>query len=159
MKLHLLRHAKTQTIQANQKDFDRKLLPKGQEQARLMGEYLNEKLSRKITVFCSSSARTRKTAKIVQQTFEFRDIRFDEKLYLADLNSLLDFIWSLDHSNDILLIGHNDGISELASYFTDSYVGLQTAGYVCIEFDTNSWKETSKGLGRLVEAFRPDVAK
>lgn len=159
MKLHLLRHAKTQPIQPNQKDFDRKLLPKGQEQARLMGEYLNEKLSRKITVFCSSSARTRQTAKNVQQTFDFRDIRFDEKLYLADLNTLLDFIWSLDHNNDVLLIGHNDGISELASYFTDSYVGLQTAGYVCVEFEANSWQETSKGLGRLVEAYRPDVAK
>lgn len=157
MKLHLLRHAKTQVIQPNQSDFDRSLLPKGEEQARMIGIYLNEKLSRKITVFCSLSVRTRQTATIVQQYFEFRDIRFEQKLYLADLNAMLDFIWSLDQKEDILIIGHNEGISELASYFTDSYVGLQTAGYVCIEFDASSWKETSTGTGRLVDAFRPDV--
>lgn len=157
MKLHLLRHAKTQAIQPAKTDFERRLLPKGEEQARLIGNYLNDRLSRKITVFCSSSARTRQTAKIVQQHFEFRDIRFEQNLYLADRNALLDFIWNLDQNDDVLLIGHNEGISELASYFTDSYIGLQTAGYVCIEFDVTSWKETSTGLGRLVDAFRPDV--
>jgi phosphohistidine phosphatase SixA len=71
--------------------------------------------------------------------------------------SLLDFIWKLEGKEDILLIGHNDGISDLASYFTDEYIGLQTAGYCCIEFDSENWKNTSKSLGRLVDSFRPKV--
>lgn len=157
MKLHILRHAKTQLITPSQKDFDRVLLPKGIEQSKRMGVYLNEKLSRKITVYCSTSARTQQTAKIVQEKFEFRDLRLTDQLYHADLMSLLDFIWKLEGKEDILLIGHNDGISDLASYFTDEYIGLQTAGYCCIEFDSETWKNTSKGLGRVVDSFRPKV--
>lgn len=157
MKLHILRHAKTQAIAPSNKDFDRSLLPKGIAQAEAMGTYLNEKLSRKITVYCSSSARTRQTAEIVQSRFEFRDIRFSDALYHADLNSLLNFIWSLDGKEDVLLIGHNEGISDLAGYFTDKFISLKTCGYMCIEFNADSWKETSKGLGQEVASFRPEV--
>ena len=157
MKLHILRHAKTEVIGATQKDFDRALLPKGIEQAKRMGIYLNEKLSRKITVYCSTSARTQETAKIVQEKFEFRDLRLKENLYLADLQELLDFVWNLEGKEDVLLIGHNDGISELASYFTDNYIGLQTSGYCCIEFQAHQWKDTSRGTGRLLDSFRPKV--
>jgi phosphohistidine phosphatase len=157
MKLHILRHAKTQVIAPSQKDFDRVLLPKGIEQSKKMAVYLNEKLSRKITVYCSSSARTKETAKLLQENFEFRDLRLTDQLYHADLMSLLDFIWKLEGKEDILLIGHNDGISDLASYFTAEYIGLQTCGYCCIEFDSDAWKNTSKGLGRLVDSFRPRV--
>lgn len=157
MKLHILRHAKTQVVAPSNKDFDRKLLPKGIAQSELMGTFLNEKLSRKITVHCSSSARTKQTAEIVQSFFEFRDIRFSDKLYHADLHALLDFIWSIEGKEDFLLIGHNEGISDLASYFTGKFISLKTAGYICIEFNVDSWKETSRDLGTVVDSFRPEV--
>ena len=157
MKLHILRHAKTQVIAATNKDFDRKLLPKGIAQAESMGKFLNEKLSRKITVHCSSSARTMQTANIVQSAFEFRDIRYTDKLYHADLHALLDFVWSIEEQDDFLLIGHNEGISDLASYFTEKFISLKTAEYICIEFNVSSWKETSRGLGQVADSFRPEV--
>lgn len=157
MKLHLLRHAKTEDKAASGKDFDRELLPKGIAQAKEMGLYLNERLSRKITVHCSSSARTRETAALVQESFGFRDIRFSDKLYHASLHTLLDFIWSLDGGEDILLIGHNEGISDLASYFTDKFVSMKTCGYICISFEAGSWKETSRGTGKETDLFRPDI--
>ncbi len=157
MKIHILRHAKTQAVAPSNKDVDRKLLPKGIAQANEMGPFLNEKLSRKITVHCSSSARTRQTAEIVQSHFEFRDIRFSDQLYHADLNTLLNFIWSLEGKDDFLLIGHNEGISDLATYFTDKFISLKTCEYACIEFNADSWQETSKGTGTLTDSFRPDV--
>lgn len=157
MKLHILRHAKTQAVAPSNKDFDRKLLPKGIAQANEMGHFLNEKLSRKITVHCSSSERTRQTASIVQSRFEFRDIRFSDRLYHADLNTLLDFIWSQEGKEDFLLIGHNEGISDLATYLTDKFISLKTCEYICIEFDADSWKEVSRGLGSEVDSFRPEI--
>lgn len=157
MKLHLLRHAKTQAVAPSGRDFDRELLPKGIAQADEMGRFLNEKLSRKITVYCSSSARTKQTATLVQAHFEFRDIRFLDRLYHAELNTLLDFTWSVEGNDDILLIGHNEGISDLASYFTDKFISLKTCGYICIEFEGNSWKEASRGMGTETNSFRPEI--
>ena len=157
MKLHILRHAKTEPIAASGNDFERKLLQKGIAQAEAMGTYLNEKLSRKLTVYASSSQRTTETTKLIQQNFAFRDVRYDPNLYLASLEYLLKFVWSHEENHDFMLIGHNDGLSELACYFTDEYIGLKTCGYCCIEFSTSSWLETASGLGRLVDAFRPEI--
>ena len=42
MKLHLLRHCKTETMTPTGKDFDRKLLPKGVAQSKLLAEFFNK---------------------------------------------------------------------------------------------------------------------
>ena len=42
MKLHLLRHAKTNQISPTGKDFDRELLPRGYEQIAELKQYLED---------------------------------------------------------------------------------------------------------------------
>lgn len=157
MRLHILRHAQAAFPVGSMKDFDRQLTAHGEEQALEVGKFMNEKLSRKIKIYCSSSERTRQTATIVQSQFEFRDIDFKDELYHADYKQLLDFIWSQEGHADFLLIGHNEGISDLIGYFSGKFTSLDTCEYACLEFDVEDWRSTSRDLGKLVDRFRPQV--
>ena len=157
MKLHLLRHSDTENFSSTGVDFDRNLTPEGKERAIKTGIYLNDKLSRKIAVYCSSSNRTRETAAIVQTQFEYRNIQMKDELYHANLSQLLLFVNQLEDQGPVLIIGHNDGITDLANYLTGENIHLSTCQYVCIELKATNWQEVSRDTGRLVDNFRPEL--
>ncbi|MDD2983086.1 MAG: histidine phosphatase family protein [Crocinitomicaceae bacterium] len=157
MKLHILRHADTESIISSGHDFDRILIPEGEKRAVKMGIYLNDQLSRKIAVYCSSSNRTRQTAALVQSKFEFRNIQFKKELYHASSTQLMNFINELEDDGPVLIIGHNEGISDLVSYLTGENMYLNPCQYVSIEFNATNWKEVSGHTGRLVANYRPEL--
>lgn len=157
MKLHLLRHAKTEVYSASGRDFDRKLMTKGIIQANLMGQYLRIKQFAVHETYCSDAVRTTETYGIVSKMVNSGKFIQKNELYLADREALLSVIWKIKHGKDLFLVGHNDGISQLASYFTDESIHLKTCGYLCIDFSLDSWKETSIGTGIITDSFRPPV--
>ena len=157
MKLHLIRHAKTDTISPSGKDFDRKLLLKGIIQTNVLGYHLMVHAFRPNTTYCSTAVRTKETLKILQSILELGKVQLLDDLYLCDREMYLKIIWELKHNKDLCFIGHNDGISEIASYLLDDEMQLKTCGYVCIEFTADSWEEVSRGSGKLINDFRPAV--
>ncbi len=157
MKLYLLRHADTEDFATSGRDFDRNLLPSGRERAEKMGVYLNEKLSRKIAVYCSASNRTRETAAIVQSKFEYRNIQMKDELYHANQSQLLAFINQLEDHGPVLIIGHNEGITDLANYLTGENLYMNTCNFVCIDLNATNWQEVSRDSGQLVDNFRPEL--
>lgn len=155
MKLHLIRHAKTDPSSDSGKDFDRKLLPKGVIQANVLGNYFKEQSVSFSNTYCSSAVRTKETLTIIQEITELGNIHLLDELYLTDKEVYLKIIWELKHQKDILFIGHNDGISEFASYLVEKEIHMKTCTYLCIEFKADSWVEVSKGTGELLTNFRP----
>lgn len=153
MKLHILRHAKTDDHSISGSDIDRELLPEGVEQSVALRSYFNS-ITDIETVWCSDAKRTRQTAEIILDGIH-PDPDFELDLYLASKQALLQKIWSSNLSGDLLIIGHNFGISDLASYLTNERIELATADYVCIEFDCESWQEISVGTGTIVDHYRP----
>ena len=158
MRLLIQRHAKTDPFSDSGKDFDRKLLKKGINQATELGKFYHENQIDSVHIFCSTAARTRQTAMYIQkgQTFTSK-IQFLDALYLSEKEDLLSFLWSQDHNEEILIIGHNNGISDVVSYFVDDYIELKTGEFIQIDFELDSWKETSMGLGRITKRYRPEV--
>ena len=155
MRLHILRHGKTDPNSPTGKDFDRPLLPKGIKQCEAMRAYL-EHLNVE-TIWCSSAVRTTMTADLVVHSNQPKpDVH--KELYLASKQDLLKRMWSHKGGGDLLIVGHNFGISDLASYFTDERIELRTSEYVCIEFDYESWMETSVGTGTILDQYRPKVS-
>ena len=59
MKLHLLRHAKTDQNSSTGKDFDRKLLKKGKDQSEEMGKYFKKQNFNPSKIICSTAFRTK----------------------------------------------------------------------------------------------------
>ena len=59
---------------------------------------------------------------------------FFDELYLVGKDDLMTFISNREEAKEILIIGHNFGISELASYYTGKQILLKTGGFVSIDF-------------------------
>lgn len=158
MRLLIQRHAKTDPFSDSGKDIDRKLLKKGINQASELGKFYYKHQIAPKYIFCSTAARTRQTALYIQKEHTFTSkIQFLDALYLCEKDDLLSFLWSQDHNDEILIIGHNNGISDLASYFVDDYIELKTGEFIQIDFELDSWEETSMGLGKISKRYRPEI--
>ena len=158
MKLHLLRHAKTEKFSSSGKDFDRKLMVKGILQSNEMMNFLENQKFENTDLYSSAAQRTKETYELVCSKFKINHISFHQELYLAGLNELLQFIWNLKSQKDIFIIGHNEGLSELASYLSGSFNHLKTCGYIQLEFECESSEEMSKDCGIICESYRPEVS-
>jgi len=154
MKLHLLRHAKTNQISPTGKDFDRELLPRAYEQLQEFREFYTQNPFQVGHILCSSAVRTRQTLDQIKDLFADVPVTFLDELYLASAGELLKIINALQSPEDVLLIGHNEGISELASELSAGFILLKTCGLVSLEFPFESSAMVSKETGMLVGSFR-----
>ena len=134
MTLHFLRHAKTNQVSPTGRDFDRELLPRGYEQLSELRSKLAQSPITVTRVFCSSAKRTRQTWTEIADLFPNATISFHDELYLASASELLTFLSSKNSPQTSLLIGHNEGLSDLATYLTGSDIHLKTCGYLQLSF-------------------------
>ncbi len=155
LQLNLIRHAKTEPQSKSGRDFDRELLPKGRKQAELLAAFLQENGIQLGNVFCSTAARTKETATFITETTACHIDFFDE-LYLASCSELKQFI-AQQNGKTITIIGHNEGISELASMLCGELYVLQTAGFVQLQFELEDWALISQDTALITTRFRPEV--
>lgn len=154
--LQILRHAKTERLQLGQKDFDRRLTERGLGQMADLRQNQHENLSKAQRVIVSSAKRTRMTHEQIE-TLLTQNIQFDDQLYLASMVTLAKFIQQQKDSLDnILLIGHNDGLSDFASYLMDDYITLPTSGYLVLDMEIDHWAHLSKGIAHIRAEFYSD---
>jgi len=152
--LHLIRHAKTEKVKPNQRDFDRDLTDRGRKQLNDLCHYLKESLTKFDIILVSSAKRTKMTHGILSPLFPKNKVQFLDNLYLASADAILNIIENLEfESSDILLIGHNDGISDLVSYLLNEYQHVPTSGYVHLQLPIEHWNEVTKGCGMLVDSY------
>jgi phosphohistidine phosphatase len=119
--LHLFRHAKSSTKE-DVDDRERALNRRGRETARQVAKYLPLKLGAIDLVLCSSARRTRETLDLILAGFSPRPrTMIEDELYLASRERLLSRLRRLDRSDvNVLLIGHNPGLHEIAVALADS---------------------------------------
>jgi len=151
--LFIIRHAKTEEIQMEQDDFDRGLLPRGHSDANLIAKTLIELHHLPDKIYSSPAMRTTQTARIFCEVMKinFQEIVFEDSIYEASLQALLNLIVNFDESAEkVFLIGHNPSLCMLADYLTEEEIySLPTSGTVYIRFEIEKWGEISKGLGHL----------
>lgn len=150
MTIHFLRHAKTNQLSPSGRDYDRELLPRGYDQLKEFREFESLKLLPVEHIYCSSAMRTRQSLAEITDLFPNATISFHDELYLASKSELLSFITSKNTSQTVLIIGHNEGLSELASYLTDTEIHLKTCGYLQLTFPFEHSGYFSAGTGRVV---------
>lgn len=153
MKLHLIRHAKTLQATFNENDFNRRLMEKGISQAHALADYLKSK-SISSEVWCSEAARTKETLVILNEKCHFKNVSYSKELYLCSKRTFLELLWQDSSDQDLIIIGHNFGISDLATYFLNEDLEMRTGEYICIDFENYARNETSSGLGQLIDRWR-----
>ncbi len=156
--LLIIRHAKTERIQADQRDFDRKLTNRGLLQCEDLIKHLGENLRSVDAVLVSSAKRTRMTFDLLKEIVPATNIQFRDDLYLVSSNQIMQTL--VDHAseaNSVLFIGHNEGISDLASYFSNDYIHVPTSGFMHFHFEVDSWAHIGKGSGILIDHYFSEV--
>lgn len=113
--LHLLRHAKS-SWKENVADRERRLNRRGREAARRIGRHLPEAVGALDLVLCSSAVRTCETMELVLAGYRVRPrVVIEDELYAANTEKLIGRLRRLDDDKrNVLLIGHNPGLHELA---------------------------------------------
>ena len=154
IKLHLLRHAKTNHHSPTGLDFDRELLPRGYEQIAELKNFLKEHPIDPKIILCSSAMRTRQTLAEFQGLWPSASIRFIDDLYLASKQEILSEICALQTSDEMLVVGHNEGLSELAMNLGRPRHLLKTCGFISIEFPFESSAYISQDTGCILAMFR-----
>jgi len=154
-KLHLVRHAKANAFSKSGKDFDRDLHEKADSQLKLVNQFLKMNNVQVQQVLCSSAKRTRQTLSALTSISDNSKPIFSEDLYLASYGQLLRFVCDKAQGDEIILIGHNEGISELASYLSNQNIYLETANICTINLAVNNWNEVTQGIGKVEVLFSP----
>lgn len=154
MQLHLLRHAKTNQSSPTGKDFDRELLPRALEQITELKQYFAARPIAPKYILCSTAKRTRQTLAELKALWPNAQMLFRDELYLASKQEILSVICALNTPEEILVVGHNEGLSELAIYLSDQAIWLKTCGLVSLEFPFESSALVSKETGVIVGRFR-----
>ena len=153
--LMILRHAEPTGWQSAADDFSRPLCEAGTAHAQLIAAYISDHRLLPDDILCSPAQRTFETLQPLLALNPKIEpaVRYIPQLYNArteTIISLLDF--SFAEKDRVLIVGHNPGLSELASKVTSNpegsyYFGLTTGTLVVVDFDAG-WSIGS-GPGRL----------
>jgi len=149
--LYLIRHAKSDWNNPELTDFERTLNKRGLKEVPFMAEKLNELAFNPDHIICSSSKRTRTTAKLIckEINYPLNDVCFDPSIYEASLTTLIAIINLLPNNKDeIAIIGHNPSITNLSNYLTNDHIAnMPTCSIVKIELEIDNWNEIVREIG------------
>lgn len=157
-RIFLMRHGKAEEG-FSKSDFDRNLQAKGEKKTKKIARFLIEKEAQPQLILTSAANRTVQTAEIVGKALGIPDgaILESKELYLASEEAMLNFIYAIDNQNsEIMIVGHNPGISALASYLSDSDINwMSTSSVIAIDIDTRKWNDLDLASKKLLFYAKP----
>jgi len=165
LRLLLLRHAKTERAEPGERDRDRKLMPRGESDAKLIGAYMARHKLLPNLVLISPATRAMQTWSHVAAALPAAPrLTEDERIYNASAETLADVIRGSGDARTLLLVGHNPGIQDLAVQLIgsgdvdareDLKEKLPTSGLIVIDFAFDDWASLHDKAGRLVRFVSP----
>jgi phosphohistidine phosphatase len=164
--LYLLRHAKSGWDDPDLADIDRPLNDRGRRAATALAEHLRGSSARPQLVFCSPARRTRETLDLIAPGLGLgTTVVIDPVLYGADAALLWDKVRELPaDADEVLIIGHNPGLHELAASLAgpsakattaDEKVRsrlrakLPTGSFVTVDWAGSSWADLHRSAAVL----------
>ncbi len=152
--LLICRHAKSSWPDSDLADFDRPLNKRGERDAPIMGQRLQQRGFLPDLIMSSPAVRAQRTAEIYAGTlgYPLEDINYHQQLAEANWPQLLALI---QHAEDryrrIFLVGHNPECTSLANVLGGLTLRkIPTAGMVALSFPFNSWAGLREQSGILL---------
>lgn len=153
--LILFRHAKSDQS-SDEADIDRPLNPRGRRQAPEAGRWLADHLDTIDLAVVSPANRARTTWDLASSELsEIPHTLIDDRVYGASVTDLLRVVRELpDDARTVVLVGHNPGLEDLASFVTNASVSMPTSAIVALE-STAAWSSADGGWATLRAEGRP----
>lgn len=162
-KLYLLRHAHAEPSGLGVSDFDRPLQERGQEEARVVADYLHNK---KITfdfIMCSAALRAQETLEPLRPIVGTNDIEISENFYNISEDRILGHLRQVsDERNKVLYIGHNPGIAFVILKFVKMFPkflmeGVTPGTLTGLQFPIDKWEDLEWGEAEIMDVFQPGL--
>lgn len=155
--LYILRHAKSSWDNPLLADFERPLNKRGLESAPLIGEIIYKNKFNPDLFLSSPAKRAKQTAVLAREVGAIQpEIRFDERIYEASPQTLVQIISELgEEADSLLLVGHNPGLEGLIRFLTGETRPMATAALAVIDLKIENWAETTAECGSLKKMIRP----
>lgn len=157
----LLRHGKADPSERGGTDHDRPLNERGRRDVEKVGARLVERGITVDGIVSSTSVRTYGTATLLAHVIGHDPdaVRLEKRLYLAEpeeyKNVLIETSQRVAGASgwgSILLVGHNPGMSQLASEWASDDIEMPTAALAHFQFSVDDWAELrGAAAARLLE--------
>ncbi len=154
----IMRHAKSDWSQDGTPDHDRPLNQRGLRDAPRMGTLLATLGVTVDLVVSSTATRARTTAEAVVASAQWKiPIHLNQELYLAPPDTWIEALQNLpDSCKNILLVGHNPGMTELVTVLTGETVSMATAAIAEVSLSLPNWSELNvRRQHELIEHYYP----
>ena len=160
-KLFVIRHAKSSWKDESLNDFDRPLNKRGKLDAPLMAKKLKKMGIKPDIILASPALRTKTTAQIIASELKSSKlIRYDEELYEADAQTLMNKIKDIGSNHEtIFLVGHNPGLNDFLNILVGFTENLPTCAIAEIDIDCEDLKELNETCSKLVSLKYPKMYK
>ena len=153
--LYIVRHAKSSWEYEGVKDIDRPLKKRGINDAYLISNVIQKKISSPDVFISSCANRALHTAMIFSYAFNYplANLKISKSLYSFSDGYLIKTVKALDDGFDSAIIfSHDHGISDFVNKFGNKYLDhVPTCGVVGIKFENNHWKNIKSGETFLIE--------
>ena len=153
-----MRHGKAEEG-LNKADYKRKLAEKGVRRNQRVGTLLLEREGKFEALLCSDAARTKETAEQMAKIFDFPKgkIHHLKEFYLAHERVMLSSLYALNNNiKEILLVGHNPGVSELVTSLTGEIIDwMPTSALIAIQIDADHWEDISNVPSKISYSLNP----
>ena len=150
--LYLVRHAKSSWKDPRLDDFERPLNKRGRKNAPFMGTVLKKRHVQPDMILSSPANRAAMTARLIAAEIDYPldDIFYDESLYGMAGDEMVGLVQVIDDGIDeLMLVAHNPGLTDLANMLGDAPVSnIPTCGVYCIRFHCATWESFSNKPGK-----------
>ena len=161
--LSLLRHAKSGWDDPSLSDFARPLNARGRGAARAMGRQLHALGLGWDRVLASPAARVTETIDGLAESYGPLAPVYDERIYLAPLDTLLELVRATDDAHaTLLVVGHNPGMERLALLLSrggalhdELALKYPTGALAEIALPVDHWRDVAESGGTLARFIRP----
>ncbi len=152
-----VRHGKAGWSHPELDDMDRPLRHSGKKDSIRMAELFADLDIQVDGLISSPALRSLTTAEIFADRLVLR-VETDERLYNGTDSDLLDVIQEAEEAcSNILLVGHNPGLSDLLRDLLDRECeDLSAASVAVVDFDVEEWGDIHSGSGSLEYLLSPE---
>jgi len=144
-RITLLRHAKSDWGNPALDDFDRPLNPRGERNLGLIGKRLKNSGVRPSLILSSDAVRAITTARAIAQEIGYPKefIQPAPELYLASPATILEvLVREGSEYNDVMIVGHNPGLTELANHICTTPIdNIPTCGVFAVDANIADWSD------------------
>ncbi len=153
----LLRHAKSSWDEPGLADHDRPLAPRGRKAAKRIARWASANDVRPNLVLCSTARRARATLDLISGGLGSPVVKIEDGLYHASAGDLVERLRIVpDDFGDVLVIGHNPGLHDLACVLAPPGPdAFPTGALVELRLAIETWQDVKPGCALLEELVLP----